>query len=563
MLSPTVARGVGVLSVALGLIWPAAGEAQDNTPPGPVEADAYGEVQVLIDDMQAHIDNLDQATTDADEALESLNRQVQEAISILFSRQDENEALRDRTRGLSSELTNLATTSHDLSEELFRISNERDTLASRLEVRIAELSDLLALEQAKIEEQRDEYELLTSQLEIALEERDVAAVRVTALEAARAADQETVTQQSARLASLQTEVESLRLQRQELESQVASLTEGLRLSRDELLRERDIANTLSDRLDEAHAAQIGEQARADDLRERLARSRQEVLDERQRAAELAKSLGERQDELLHLREQSEALLTRLDEKDEEAAFAQQRLAERDSRIGELTDRIKASEVALASERGVSAETSRRAEQLNERLRQLSIQLSKLNAALVTSEERNREQQAQIIDLGRRLNQALATRVQELARYRSEFFGRLREVLGTRPDIQVVGDRFVIQSEVLFETGRAEINEPGRAQLEGLAGTLSEIAETIPTDIDWVLRVDGHTDTRPIRTQQFPSNWELSAARALSVVQFLVESGISPERLVAAGFGQFHPLDPRDDEIAFRRNRRIEFKLTQR
>jgi chemotaxis protein MotB len=154
-------------------------------------------------------------------------------------------------------------------------------------------------------------------------------------------------------------------------------------------------------------------------------------------------------------------------------------------------------------------------------------------------------------------------VQELARYRSEFFGRLREVLGNRSDIRIVGDRFVFQSEVLFDTAEATLNEEGRQQLDSFATTLREVAAQIPDDIDWVLRVDGHTDIRPISNARFPSNWELSSARAIEVVKFLIERGIPPSRLVAAGFGEYQPLDPGLGEAAFRRNRRIEFKLTER
>ena len=158
---------------------------------------------------------------------------------------------------------------------------------------------------------------------------------------------------------------------------------------------------------------------------------------------------------------------------------------------------------------------------------------------------------------------MATRVQELARYRSEFFGRLRKTLGNRADIRIVGDRFVFQSEVLFESGAADLNKAGSQQLSLLGTTLRKISKEIPKDLDWVLRVDGHTDERPISTTQFPSNWELSSARSTSVVKYLINQGISPNRLVAAGFGQHQPIDIGSDEIAYRRNRRIEFKLTQR
>jgi chemotaxis protein MotB len=180
-----------------------------------------------------------------------------------------------------------------------------------------------------------------------------------------------------------------------------------------------------------------------------------------------------------------------------------------------------------------------------------------------SEKRERESQAKIADLGQRLNVALAQRVQELTRYRSEFFGRLREILGNRPEIRVVGDRFVFQSEVFFDRGSAALRGEARPELDKLAAALLDLEKQIPRDIPWVLRVDGHTDTRPIATAQFPSNWELSAARAISVVQYLISRGLKPDRLVAAGFGEFQPLDSGTSDEAFSRNRRIELKLTER
>ena len=163
----------------------------------------------------------------------------------------------------------------------------------------------------------------------------------------------------------------------------------------------------------------------------------------------------------------------------------------------------------------------------------------------------------------RLNVALAQKVQQLARYRSDFFGRLREILSQRADIEIVGDRFVFQSEVLFDTGSAEINPAGQAELAKLAGALKELEQEIPADIAWVLRVDGHTDDRPIQSARFPSNWELSSGRAISVVRFLIERGVAPGHLVAAGFGEFQPLASGSGEAAYRRNRRIELKLTER
>jgi chemotaxis protein MotB len=226
------------------------------------------------------------------------------------------------------------------------------------------------------------------------------------------------------------------------------------------------------------------------------------------------------------------------------------------RAGELSK-------ALDSEKQISSRAQAMIEVLNQQISALRRQLAALEAALDASEKRDKDSQTRIAELGQRLNVALAQRVQELARYRSEFFGRLRAILGNRSDIRIVGDRFVFQSEVFFDAGQAALLPEGRAELDRLASALAELERQIPAEIPWVLRVDGHTDVRPIASAQYPSNWELSAARAISVVQYLVSRGISPQRLVAAGFGEFQPLDPEKTEEAFRRNRRIELKLTER
>jgi chemotaxis protein MotB len=203
------------------------------------------------------------------------------------------------------------------------------------------------------------------------------------------------------------------------------------------------------------------------------------------------------------------------------------------------------------------------EVLNQQIAALRRQLQSLEDALDTSEKRDKESQSRIADLGQRLNVALAQRVQELSRYRSDFFGRLRTILGNRPDIRIVGDRFVFQSEVFFDSGQAVLKPEGRTELDKLATALAELATKIPGEIAWVLRVDGHTDVRAINSAQFKNNWELSAARAISVVQYLVSKGIPPQRLVAAGFGEFQPIDTDKTDEAYSRNRRIELKLTER
>jgi len=219
---------------------------------------------------------------------------------------------------------------------------------------------------------------------------------------------------------------------------------------------------------------------------------------------------------------------------------------------------------LDAEKRISTRALAQVEVLNQQIAALRRQLSALEEALDASEKRDKESQNRIADLGQRLNLALAQRVQELSRYRSDFFGRLRAILGNRPDIRIVGDRFVFQSEVFFDTAKASLDNPeGRAELDGLATALLELEKKIPGEIPWVLRVDGHTDMRGINSPQFKNNWELSVARAISVVQYLIGKGVSPQRLVAAGFGEFQPIDSDKTEEAYGRNRRIELKLTER
>ena len=228
----------------------------------------------------------------------------------------------------------------------------------------------------------------------------------------------------------------------------------------------------------------------------------------------------------------------------------------EARIGDLTE-------TLSEEREVSQRALNQVELLNRQISALRQQIAALEDALEVSERRDRESNAKIADLGRRLNVALAQRVQELNRYRSDFFGRLREILSDRENIRIVGDRFVFQSEVLFPSGSADLNAAGETEMAKLADAIIDLQDEIPDEINWVLRVDGHTDDVPISGGRFQDNWELSSARATSVVKFLIDQGVPPRRLVAAGFGEYQPLDPADTDEARARNRRIELKLTER
>jgi len=219
------------------------------------------------------------------------------------------------------------------------------------------------------------------------------------------------------------------------------------------------------------------------------------------------------------------------------------------------------EAELADSTDLSNEAAAQVALLNQQLAALRTQIGALEQALDASESSATESRTQVADLGRRLNLALAQRVQDLSRYRSDFFGRLREILEGRADVRIVGDRFVFQSEVLFDPGQAVVSTEGRPDLDTLATAIKQLEGEIPADVNWVLRIDGHTDKRPISNAQFASNWELSAARAISVAKYLVAQGVDPRHLVAAGFGEFSPIDPGDSDEALRRNRRIEFKLT--
>jgi chemotaxis protein MotB len=238
------------------------------------------------------------------------------------------------------------------------------------------------------------------------------------------------------------------------------------------------------------------------------------------------------------------------------------------------DRNEAARAALAAE--VAKDTSQLQSQnklttdaqaqvalLNQQLTELQKQLAAITQALDISQQDVKDRDAKLADLGNKLNLALADKVEELKRYRSEFFGRLSQLLANRPGIRVVGDRFVFQSEVLFPSGSAELSKAGAEQMRTLATTLKEIAATIPPDLPWVLRVDGHADRQPIAGSHFATNWELSSGRAITVVKLLMSQGIDPQHLAATAFSQYQPLDAGNTPDAFAKNRRIELRLTDR
>ncbi len=243
------------------------------------------------------------------------------------------------------------------------------------------------------------------------------------------------------------------------------------------------------------------------------------------------------------------------------ALAQIALMEQDAKALKL--RKNELEKDLKSERKISQDAKAHLAVLTAQTEKLTAELAKIRAVLDQAERKDKAQKAQIADLGKKLNRALAAKAGELASYRSEFFGTLRKVLADRDDITIVGDRFVFQSELFFKSGSAALEEKGKKQLNVLAKTVKELQRKIPKNIQWVLRVDGHTDNVPIRNELYSSNWQLSANRAIAVVQYLIDQGVPARRLVAAGFGEHQPIDRKNTESARRKNRRIEFKLTEK
>ncbi|MBS0438564.1 MAG: peptidoglycan -binding protein [Proteobacteria bacterium] len=235
----------------------------------------------------------------------------------------------------------------------------------------------------------------------------------------------------------------------------------------------------------------------------------------------------------------------------------------EQQVASLGAELDTSKKNLVVATDLNAKSAAQVELLNRQIAAVREQLSKLSAALDLANANVKDKDRKIADLGAQLNLALANKVNQLEKYRSEFFGKLRAALGDRADIRIVGDRFVVPTDVLFESGSADLSPAALVQMKKLAETLNQVAAEIPSNLDWIVRIDGHTDKRPIHTAQFASNWELSTARAVAIVKYLVVQGIPANRLSANGFGQFQPLDPADTPQAYAKNRRIEIQLTNR
>lgn len=418
----------------------------------------------------------------------------------------------------------------------------RDTALARLDAQLAQLSETLAMERRTTADLRANVTRLSADLQASTTGRDQAAARLAAVlgerDAAigRAADVDArLRVETQRFLELQADRNRLAAALLAAEARLGDVTDRL-------------TGTQSDR-DKFAAGLADAVAERERLSQDVAALSKLRAELETRVTQLTAASQAQASDLTAERDRSKALAEQLSTEAERTALAQRSLSEA---------------LAVTVEQSTARETAEsRLELLGQQIQALREQLLRVTSALDLAESMGRDQESQILDLGRRLNVALAAKVEELARYRSEFFGRLRELLGDRTDIRIVGDRFVFQAEVLFDPGSAELGAAGRTQLARLAASMSGLLSQIPNDLNWILRVDGHTDRIPIRNAQFPSNWELSTARALSVTRFLIDQGIPADRLAAAGFGEFQPIDPGQDEASRRRNRRIELKLTDR
>jgi chemotaxis protein MotB len=425
----------------------------------------------------------------------------------------------------------------------------RDEALQDLRQRVDELSELLSLERSANADLRDNISQLSQELQSSVSKREDLQARLDAVTTQRAEleDKLNAVQATARekAAELRDAYQTIEADKDKIRAQLDQIA-TLRNLRDDL---RQSVAKLETRLAAAQQLAEARKTELDLLEKELASSQREL-------AEREATIAELQDQLYTTAETAE---------DRQVKLAELRdvLADEKAKTQKLSSQLEQRTQKLTQQQSLTDEQQAKIDLLNSQLSALRRQVARLNSALEAAEARNEAKNAKIANLSERLNEALATKVQELAQYRSEFFGRLREVLSDRKNVRVVGDRFVFQSEVLFDTASADLGERGQQRIQQLADTLKQIMGEIPDDIDWILRVDGHTDARPIDTERFPSNWELSTARAVEVVKFLIDEGIPPKRLAATGFGANQPLDTGQDEIAYRRNRRIEFKLTQK
>jgi chemotaxis protein MotB len=438
----------------------------------------------------------------------------------------------------------------------------RDQQLDKLGRQMAEISDMLALERGHTAELQLSIAGLNRDLSEARTARDSVGQQLTVAEseaAKTASERDSLRAErdrlTARLADADLQSRSAQARNEALQRQLAELAK-----RTDAASQDSAANAAQNALARAQLSQAS--AQLADTKRDLAAAQAQLEEMKRQAADADRvvqsdreTIAARLSDLANMTGQVRALTALRDELEKQAQDAAARASTEAERRAAVT-------AQLGDEKRLGDSARAQVALLNQQLDQLRLQMAGVAKALELTEAQDKAKDAQIANLGSRLNIALAQKVEELQRYRSEFFGRLSQLLADRPGITVVGDRFVFQSEVLFPTGSADLTLPGQDEIRALAGTLKTIASQIPPDVNWLLRVDGHADRQPT-TGRFASNWELSASRAITVVKLLVAEGIPANRLAATGFGDNQPLDPSDTPEAYARNRRIELRLTDR
>ena len=439
---------------------------------------------------------------------------ITDLLDQLTIAEDNNTRLEEQIFNQRQELQNLLKIQDDKNQEIQNLLKNQDDQKQE----IAALSKKSDAQDARIRDQEEQLGLLN----VALEQKR-ARLEETALELEKSQESLEISQQQ--LAALIAERDALKVTlaeaKQSLSETITTQAERIILLENSLNKAEALAKEQRDKIASLSGEQVLLVGRIEDF---------EAL-EQQRLSTLA-ALNADIAALQALRE-------------------------------ELQDKLSTQAIDLEEKDQSLLQSLAEMKLLNKQIGALNSQLEEVNNILAVREKVIAKQNLSLENLGQRLNTALASEVQRLQRYRSDFFEQMGEILANRAGIKVVDDRFILQSEVLFPSSSAELSDNGREQLAGIAKILLEVLEEAPQDLPWIIRVDGHTDTRPINTAQFPSNWELSSARAIAVVRYLRTLGIPETRLAATGFAHMHPIEDRDDEIAHRRNRRIEMKLTQR
>ncbi len=515
-----------------------------------------------------------------DRALDRLNRQMAELSDMLSLERGHSAELRTSLAEVGRNLQAVTTARDTLSQQLNALRAQQDALLADRNAIKAD-RDQLAARLADAALQAQAAQARSAQLQTQLAEaakRNDAAAQQAADTAARLADtQRQLVESAQRNDALSRQSAATSAQLAETQKRLAESTQ-----RNDALSKQSAATSAQLAETQKRLTESGQ--RNDALAKQAADTAARLADAQQRLADTQRQLADQQALLAEMKRQQEALdkTVQTDKATLEAKLSDlAKMAEQvrnltalrdelekqaqDAAVRATTEQQRREAVAaeLAQEKTLGDSARAQIAVLNQQLEQLRAQLGVVSKALDASEASGKDKDVQIANLSSRLNTALAQKVEELQRYRSDFFGKLREVLANRPGIQVVGDRFVFQSEVLFPVGSADLTPAGQEEINKLATTLTDIAKEIPPGVNWLLRVDGHADKQPISGGAFASNWELSAERAINVVKLLIADGIPPERLAATGFADYQPLDPADTPEAYAKNRRIEIRLTDR